>query len=538
MPRETAKIIFSFLILFGVHAILDGQEKDLYALDHIVEIEIDFEDPNWQRKLTTYKEQRRDKRLKADLTLDGQTYAGVGVRYKGNSSLYAVLNSDGQKLPFNIKIDYKDSTRTLPGGYTRLKLSNVFRDPSYLREALSYEIAQQYMNAPRANFARVTVNGDYLGLYNLTQSVDEDMLAQFFGDRDGVLFKCDPDWKKEVAVGCNKEKRATLQYLGDDTACYLDKYELKTDSEDGWRALAAFTKKLEQEPEAIHNVLDVDEVLWMLAYDNVLVNLDSYIGLLCHNYYLYQDTFNIWHPVVWDMNMSLGGFRHTGQGSSLDNEELQTMSPLLHLREREKRRPLILKLLSQPLYRKIYVAHARTIYEDWLAEKQYKELAEQIRTTIRPLIEDQPHALYPAELFDQNYENTVNLGIEDLEIVGVSELLDGRAEYLSNHPLIQAAAPDISEPQVSVDGDIVTITASVSTLEDEEIKAVYLFRRAAQFHPWQRLKMEMSENGSYTVQMPLETISDYYLVAEGRLTASVLPRRSGRETFTLDINRK
>ncbi|MEO0626811.1 MAG: CotH kinase family protein [Bacteroidota bacterium] len=531
--RFTIVALLLWIFVFEASA-----QSDLYALDHIVDIQINFEDPNWQRKLTTYKENRKDKRLKADLILDGETYPEVGVRYKGNSSLYAVLNSGGLKLPFNVKIDYKDSTQTLPGGYTRLKLSNVFRDPSYLREALSYEIAQQYMNAPRANFARVSVNGEYLGLYNLTQSVDEDMLEQFFGDREGTLFKCDPDWKKDVAVGCNREKRATLQYLGDDTACYLDKYELKTDNERGWRSLAYFTQQLNEAPQNVHELLDVDEVLWMLAYDNVLVNLDSYIGLLCHNYYLYQDTFGIWHPVIWDMNMSLGGFRHTGHGSSLENEELQTLSLFLHLREREERRPLILRLLSQPLYRKMYIAHARTIYEDWLSEGQYRELAEEIRTTVRPLIEDQPHALYPSELFDQNFEETVNLGIEDLEIIGVTELLDGRAEYLREHPLITAVAPVINEPQVSIDGEMVTITASVEQgSEEEEVDAVYIFRREAQFHPWQKLQMEANEEGLFSIQMPMETISDYYLVAEGRMTASVLPRRSGRETFSIEVNR-
>ena len=36
------------------------------------------------------------------------TYEGVGVRFKGNSSLFAVIEEEGEKLPFNIKIDYKD----------------------------------------------------------------------------------------------------------------------------------------------------------------------------------------------------------------------------------------------------------------------------------------------------------------------------------------------------------------------------------------------------------------------------------------------
>ncbi|MEL6669945.1 MAG: hypothetical protein AAFP08_13300, partial [Bacteroidota bacterium] len=73
--------------------------------------------------------------------------------------------------------------------------------------------------------------------------------------------------------------------------------------------------------------------------------------------------------------------------------------------------------------------------------------------------------------------------------------------------------------------------------EEEEVDAVYIFRREARFHPWQKLQMEANEEGLFSIQMPLETISDYYLVAEGRMTAAVLPRRSGRETFSIEVNR-
>lgn len=522
------------LFLLSIPANYLQAQTDLYALDHIVEIEINFEDPHWHRKLTTYKENRRDKRTDATLIVDGLTYEGVGVRFKGNSSLFAVLKEGGEKLPFNIKIDHTDEELSLPGGYTRLKLSNVFRDPSYLREAMSYAIAQDYLAAPQANFARVTVNGEYMGLYNLTQSVDEDMLESFFGDREGVLFKCDPHWEGEEAIGCSKEKRASLQYLGEDAACYLDKYELKSD--EGWQELISFTRELNESPQTIHRHLDVDAALWMLAYDNVLVNLDSYIGLLCHNYYMYQDTFGIWHPVVWDMNMSLGGFRLSGHGGQLSNDQLATLSLFLHLRGRNVDRPLIQQLLSQSLYRKMYVAHARTIYEDYLENGQYKELAEQIRTVIEPEIGQEPHALYPAETFDENFEKSVTLG--DMEIIGITELLDARADYLREHPLIKAVPPRLGEPTVALTDDEASISVEVPPVSPEEpVAGVYIFYRSGPYQPWMHEAMSMTEETDrYSISLPIAEVADYYLVAEGRITADVQPRRSGRESYSIQEN--
>jgi spore coat protein CotH len=38
--------------------------------------------------------------------------------------------------------------------------------------------------------------------------------------------------------------------------------------------------------------------LWMLAFNNVFVNLDSYTGGFSQNYYLYKDENRRFNPVV------------------------------------------------------------------------------------------------------------------------------------------------------------------------------------------------------------------------------------------------
>ena len=173
--RFVDKYCLLFLCLFlGITL----QSQNLYDLNTIQEIKLYFDDPYWDNKLNAYKKQGEEKRLIGKMILNGITYDSVGVRYKGNSSFFNTRKSGSTKLPFNIKINQTEKSRRLPGGYKRIKLSNVFRDPSFLREVLSYEIAGNYMPTPRANFAKLYVNDEYLGLYNSTESVDGNFLKE------------------------------------------------------------------------------------------------------------------------------------------------------------------------------------------------------------------------------------------------------------------------------------------------------------------------------------------------------------------------
>jgi len=124
--------------------------QNLYDLSKVQDVKIYVDDPFWDNKLNAYKKRGEETRLLAKLQLNGVTYDSVGVRYKGNSSYFNTRKTNSTKLPFNIKLNYIKKEQTTAGGFKTLKLSNVFRDPSYLREVLSYEIARNYMVAPRA----------------------------------------------------------------------------------------------------------------------------------------------------------------------------------------------------------------------------------------------------------------------------------------------------------------------------------------------------------------------------------------------------
>ncbi|MEZ4984852.1 MAG: CotH kinase family protein [Saprospiraceae bacterium] len=497
-------------------------QQDLYDMKHIVEVRIQFKEANWHYILDSLKEKGLDERLVADVTVDGKKYPQSGIRYKGNSSYFNVRNAGGKKLPLNIKVDYINKGTKLPGGFVTLKLSNVFRDPSFLREVMSYEIAGKYLPAPKANFAKVFLNGEYLGFYNLSESVDDDFLEKFYGDEDGVFFKCDPSWHQANAGNCKPGHNSSLEYLGSDTVCYFPYYEIK--SKHGWKELRDFTQALNQQPQALENTLQVNEALWMLAFDNVLVNLDSYMGRLCHNYYMYRDEHQVWHPIIWDLNLCMGGFRYADAGAPLSNQAMQEMSLFMHYKEDNTERPLVVKLLANDHYRKIYLAHVRTIVEENFSNGWYKERAAEIQQLINQHVADDPNKLYDLATYHKNFTETVR--VENSSIIGITELMDQRATSILAHPLMQKTQPSIENVAHKVVKDNALITASCTDTE-----SVLVYYAAGAFQPWKKAEMLPAEDdaGHWVAELPIQEVSRFYLVAENKYIAKLSPARAGME---------
>lgn len=524
------KILLYFILVAGL---LPAQ--DIYDISHIQEVKVYFEQDNWANILDSLKQEGNDARLVGDVEVDGVKYEKTGVRYKGNSSYYNVRNAEKTKLPFNMKVDFVNKDQTLPGGYTSLKLSNVFRDPSFMREVLGYEIANKYMPAPSANYAKVFVNDVYLGLYNSTESVDDLFLDKYFGNHQGVLIKCDPNWHAKKVPDCPEGDKASLMYLGNDPSCYMGLYELK--SKKGWEELIKLTEVLNKNSEEIETILDVDQTLWMLAFNNVLVNLDSYSGRLCHNYYLYLDTLGIFHPVIWDMNLCFGGFRYSGIGGPLSNDDMQTMSPFEHYKQQNLNRPLITKLLGVDLYRKTYVAHIKTILKENFADSLFYKRALKLQEMIDPLVQEDSNKLYTYPAFKANLE--ISTRADKSNIIGLDELMAKRTQYLNDHRIISEPAPTISEVK-HVDYD--EIIAFNATIEGAE--KVWLYYRIGNQGSFSRIEMfddsghndELEEDGIWGATLEANPSIQYYVVAEGEKVASLSPERASMEFYAVQEN--
>jgi hypothetical protein len=277
----------------------------LFTEDNVHDVWIEFKQPDWWERLTTNYEadNSEPEYLEGSFRWNDVVFDRIGVRFKGNSS----YNIQGKKKPFRLKLNEYVKGQKIDG-QSSLGLSNLWNDPSMVREKVYYELAAKAgMPAPRANFAALHINGQYWGLYSLVEIVNDDFLKTRFPDDDkGSLYKGDPS--------------GTLEDKGDDEASYTSLYEKKSNEDENWSDLMGLVQALnrtssEQLPDAIERVLDVDSVFTALALDNITVNLDNYIGM-GHNYYLYfRPSDGKAQFLVWDPSLAFGGL---SQGLTVD----------------------------------------------------------------------------------------------------------------------------------------------------------------------------------------------------------------------------
>lgn len=409
-------------------------EPDFYDLNTIQEIKLSFAQENWRYFLDSLR-YNGDGLFLGSVEINGQPFENVGVRYQESKS----FTPGGKRNSLEIELNYINKNQNFQGHPT-IVLSNSLRDPSMIREVLSFEIARNYMPAPKANYAWVTVNGENDGLFVNIEAVDDVFLDAHFGSSENALFKVNPFAGDNTPAGCRSKIFGSLEY-DDRVSCYLNNF--KKLSEHGWDDLMELTKALNEQPGKIESVLNVDRTLWMLAFNNVLVNLSSYSGQHSVNYYLYKDDRGQFNPVIWHLNLAFGSFKNTGQGSDLKLKDLQNLDPLLHLDAPSK--PLISKLLQNEFLKKVYLSHLETILQDFFTNGKYLEQAKTLRNLIREDFKKDPRDDYSLTDFDNSMSKTIG---KRSKIPGLVELMEKRVKYLKRHPALEVLPPDISEVNV------------------------------------------------------------------------------------------
>jgi spore coat protein CotH len=128
-----------------------------------------------------------DERLRCRLSFDGRTLGDTGLRLK--SGFLGSVRGIDQKAGFNVRTDAFVDGQNLAGLY-RFTLGNAIQDPSFIGESLTYDLFRSAgIPAPRTALARVRLNGEYLGLYVLRETIDEVFLGRHFSRRDGNLYE-------------------------------------------------------------------------------------------------------------------------------------------------------------------------------------------------------------------------------------------------------------------------------------------------------------------------------------------------------------
>lgn len=439
--------------------------QDLYNPEGITLIEITFQTTSWDQELDDLAAVGND-RLLATVEINGVSFDSVGIRYRGG----ATYDPDQGKNPLNIKLDYLKNHDY--DGYETLKLNNGAKDPSFVREVLSFDIANQYMPSPRANFAKVFVNGSFHGLYSNVENVDKNLMAKiFYSDRDNSFLDCSPDNNIDPpGVGCTEGLGSSLQYLGAEQACYTDYYDRLSDLTVVWGELASLTQDIAQNPNNIETSLNIDRAIWMCAMNNLVVNLDSYLGAEPSNFYLFKDDNGRFNTFSSDYNETFAGDQELDEGQNdLSLSELQNLDPLL--RSNDDFRPLLKMILQNPVYKRQYIAHFRTMLQEVINNGWYATRAQELVNLISTDYGNDPNKIYTVADFNNNLNTTVTIDYNGntVQIPGIAELMNDRLTFLLGHAEFMKTPPTISNinhvPDDFQPNTTITITAEVGNAD-------------------------------------------------------------------------
>ena len=314
-----------------------------------------------------------------------------------------------------------------------------------MKEYLSYDL-MNYLGVPTplVTYADISINGEPFGLYVMIEAVEEDFASRIFGADYGHLYKPESmenaggrgegdgrEWPKgeggfagirpnetmpdaglwnagpwnggqtagEMQLPAGGEfpgggfggsgGGANLIYTDDSITSYAQIFDntvlKKTKTADKQRVVTAL-KNLNEGTD-LETYVDVDEVLRYFAANTALVNLDSYVSSLQHNYYLYEDGKGQISILPWDFNLAFGAFQ-SGSASDAVNFPIDTPVSGVSLEDR----PLIGKLLEVPAYKERYHAYLQEIVDGYFASGRFAETIASLDDLIRSSVAADPTA--------------------------------------------------------------------------------------------------------------------------------------------------
>ena len=399
----------------------------LFPSDSIHKIEITFPQPNWWDSLTIYHENYLAggdiQYIVADVKLDALQLNYVGIRLKGLSSYYQVVNNGGLKVSFKI-----DFNRYIPGqnfdGLRKINLHNGYNDPTFMREKIFLDfLNRQGLLAPRCTYTELYINGAYRGFYTLVEQVDPTFLNTKFGDNTGNFFK---------ATSGN----ASLAWEGSNQSNYYDNFDLKTNEViNDWSDLVHLCDVINNTPEAqlqdeLETILATDHYIGLWAANNLFVNFDGY-EYAANNFYIYDNPFdNKFYWIAWDVNSAFGGGwwnMSVAQKQDLSVYYLPDPPPF----PLTDNVPLTDSLLQNSYYTEKYLNTICSYLQGDFTTQYLYNLIDSLYNRIKPYVYADTNKLYTSQDFENNINFTVSIGLNK-QLPGLKPFIAERINNVSN----------------------------------------------------------------------------------------------------------
>lgn len=366
----------------------------VFPKDEIVDVRITVDEDQFQDMLDNAS---AEEYKPASVTYNGIQVDNIGIRTKGNLSLRSVVQmSDSDRYSFKLSFDEYIGGQTLYG-ISKINLNNNYSDASYMREFLTYELAETMgLPTPGFSYVNVYVNDELWGTYLAIEQISDAYLQRNFGNSDGALYK-----------GEMTGSGSDLQWLGDDVSLYSG-LVLKSESSNN-DIVVDMINELNNGSD-YESVLDVEEALKYVALNVLAVNMDSYLGSNKQNYYLYENN-GIFSILPWDYNMAFGGLG--GTGILIDEPTQGALAE----------RPLIAKLLAVDEYKELYHTILQQAIDNYLTPDKFNARVQEISELISSSVEKDPSAFYTYDEYQTAVQQLMTFNTTQVE--SFQQQLDG-----------------------------------------------------------------------------------------------------------------
>ena len=162
-------------------------ESVLFDTDTVLDINIRIDADTFQEMLDNAI---NEEYVSCDVEVGGKTFTGVGIRPKGNTSLSSIVNDpNSDRYSFKLEFDKYVEGQTC-FGLDKLVLNNNYADATNMKEAIVYDM-YRFLGADASlyNYARLSVNGEYFGIYLALEAVEESFMLRNYGAANGALYK-------------------------------------------------------------------------------------------------------------------------------------------------------------------------------------------------------------------------------------------------------------------------------------------------------------------------------------------------------------
>lgn len=173
--------------MLGGSTVSMDYETGLFDTDEIISIDILMDEDEWNKML---ENATSEEYYACDVVVNGTTFKDVGIRPKGNTSLASIVTDpDSDRFSLKLEFDQFVDGQTC-FGLDKLVLNNNYADATNMKEAIVYDM-YQYIGADASlyNYADVSVNGEYTGVYLALEGVEDSFMLRNYGTQAGELYK-------------------------------------------------------------------------------------------------------------------------------------------------------------------------------------------------------------------------------------------------------------------------------------------------------------------------------------------------------------